>query len=420
MNSVKEEIDFSELIQDDRIHGSLYTDADIYNEELTRIFYNGWVFVGHDSEIPESGDWVRRNIGEQPVLMIRDKAGQVQVLMNRCTHRGNLLFTNKAGNDHHLLCPYHGWVFDADGTLLDTPEAGGYGKQFNKPDFNIPKVNHVDSYRGFVFACAAEEAIALAEHLGDAAQLLDRVADMSPSGEIELSGGWLQHRFKANWKMLPENDTDGYHVASTHQSFVMATSSQAPDYVGEGSLPQVRDWGNGHTEIDFTPGYRNVDKTFEWYGRLSESKVPDYIAAMEQRYGKAEARKKLVDGPPHAIIFPNLFLAEMNIVYYYPVAPDECVQVYTPLYLKGAPELNKRTIRQTEGAVGPAAFLLADDVTIAERTQIGLRAHGSDWLDLSRGVDREEVDEDGHPVSHLSDETSNRAFWNHYKAVMNQ
>ena len=241
---------------------------------------------------------------------------------------------------------------------------------------------------------------------------------MSPEGEIEVTGGWLQHRFKANWKMLPENDTDGYHVAVTHQSFVMATSSQVADYVGEGALPKVRDWGMGHTEIDFRLGYRDTDRTFEWYGRLDEAKVPDYVSKMETRYGKEDARKMLVDGPPHAIIFPNLFLAEMNIVFYFPVGPDECVQVYTPLYLKGAPDMNKRTIRQTEGAVGPAAFLLADDVTIAERTQIGLRAHGNDWLDLSRGMDRETVDEDGHPVSELSDETPNRAFWSHYKSVM--
>jgi len=418
MNSIKEGIDFGELIQDDRIHGSLYTDPDIYREELDRIFHNGWVFVGHDSEIPNPGDWVRRAIGEQPVLMIRDNDGQVQVIMNRCTHRGNLLCTQKQGNNKQLVCPYHGWVFGADGQLLDTPEPSGYGKQWNKADFDVPQANHVEVYRGFVFACLAEEAITLAEHLGDAAELLDRMVDMSPEGEIEVTGGWLQHRFKANWKMLPENDTDGYHVAVTHQSFVMATSSQVADYVGEGALPKVRDWGMGHTEIDFRLGYRDTDRTFEWYGRLDEAKVPDYVSKMETRYGKEDARKMLVDGPPHAIIFPNLFLAEMNIVFYFPVGPDECVQVYTPLYLKGAPDMNKRTIRQTEGAVGPAAFLLADDVTIAERTQIGLRAHGNDWLDLSRGMDRETVDEDGHPVSELSDETPNRAFWSHYKSVM--
>ncbi len=418
MNSIKEGIDFNHLIQTDRIHGSLYTDPEIYQQELEKIFYQGWVFVGHDSEIPEPGDWVRRNIGEQPVLMIRDNQNQVQILMNRCTHRGNLLCTKKQGHGKQLVCPYHGWVFGNDGQLLDTPEASGYGSNFNKATFDIPQAAHVDSYRGFVFACLAEQAITLAEHLGDAAELLDRMADMSPEGEIEVSGGWLQHRFKANWKMLPENDTDGYHVAATHQSFVMATTSQAADYVGEGALPRVRDWGNGHTEIDFTPGYRATDKTFEWYGRMPEQKVADYVDRMKQRYGADQARRMLVDGPPHAIIFPNLFLAEMNIVYYYPVGPNECVQVYTPLYLKGAPDMNRRTIRQTEGAVGPAAFLLADDVTIAERTQIGLRAHGSDWLDLSRGVDREEVDANGRPVSHLSDETPNRAFWNHYKKVM--
>lgn len=87
------------------------------------------------------------------------------------------------------------------------------------------------------------------------------------------------------------------------------------------------------------------------------------------------------------------------------------------MFLKGVPELNFKLLRQSEGALGPAAFLLADDATIAERAQKALQA-GTPWCDLSRGMDRETVRDDGVKESRMSDETSNRGFWHHYRSVM--
>ena len=420
MAATAESVNYDYLIQKDRIHGSLYTDPGIFEEEMEKIFYQGWVFVGHASEIPQPGDYVRRQVGRQPILLTRDKAGEVHALVNRCTHRGNLLCQLDQGNTRTFNCSYHGWVFGLDGELLDTPLPSGYPKDFNRKAFGINRIPGVGVYRGFIFVRMAEEGISLDEHLGDAKALLDRACDMSPTGELELTAGWLQHRFKSNWKMLPENDTDGYHVVAAHTSFIQATESQASDYIGDDAqqLPVVRDWGNGHTEIDFSPGYLKNNRRFEWFGRVPENKLGSYVEDMEKAYGKERAHEIMVMGPPHAIIFPNLFLAEMNIVFYFPVSPNECVQLYTPMYVKGAPELNRRVLRQCEGAVGPASFLLPEDVAIAERNQIGLEAKVNPWLDLTRGRDREFRDEQGRIVSRMSDETTNRALWTHYKKVM--
>src|SRR2546422_3845252 len=79
-------IDYKALVQDDRIHASLYTDPRIFDDERERIFHRGWVFVGHDSEIPRPGDFVTRHVGTEPVIMVRGKDGAVSVLVNRaCT-----------------------------------------------------------------------------------------------------------------------------------------------------------------------------------------------------------------------------------------------------------------------------------------------------------------------------------------------
>jgi len=178
----------------------------------------------------------------------------------------------------------------------------------------------------------------------------------------------------------------------------------------------LRDWGNGHTEIEFSSGYQ---QPFEWFGGAPD-KYAAYLAQLEHSCGKTEADRRVFEGPPHALIFPNLFLAEMNIALFYPLDAEESIQWHTPMFLKGVPELNTRLLRQSEAAMGPASFLLPEDITIASRNQAGLHARQPEWLDLSRGRNREYVDEAGRVVSHFTDEVTNRAFWKHYRTLMAQ
>ncbi|MBM4257291.1 MAG: Rieske 2Fe-2S domain-containing protein [Deltaproteobacteria bacterium] len=405
------------LVKDDRVHATLYTDPRIFEEELERIFYRGWVFIGHESEIPRPGDFLTRAIGRQPVIFVREKDGSPSVLLNRCAHRGSTVCTVEQGNTKAFVCPYHGWTYDLGGNLLSVAHPGGFAQSFDKSKNGLARAARIDSYRGFVFACLQPTDVSLADHLGIATKLIDRACDLSPEGEIELTAGWIRHRYGANWKMLPENDTDGYHLTFTHASFIKSINSQYSLFAGnEKDVRAVlRDWGNGHTEIDWAPGYK---RPFDWFGGGPEGKFARYLSAMEQRYGKEAAQKYTFDGPPHAIIFPNLFLAEMNIVIMQPVSVNECIHWHTPMFLKGVPEFNIRLLRQSEAAMGPASFLTADDATIASRNQVGLAARNPEWLDIGRGLHREEVDGEGRRVSHLTDETTNRAFWKHYRTVM--
>lgn len=268
MSSVLSPVDYRALVKDDRIHASLYTDPRIFDDEMERIFRRGWVFVGHDSEIPRAGDFVTRSIGLEPVIMVRGRDGEVAVLVNRCMHRGTMVCQADRGSARTFQCPYHGWTYDLSGGLLGVPYPGGYAA-LDKRTRGLSRVPRLASYRGFVFASLSAHGVSLAEHLGAATGLIDRSCDLAPAGAVELTAGWVKHRCAANWKMLPENDSDGYHLGFVHQALFKTVRSQYQRVVGdERSIKAVvRDWGHGHIEIDWSPGYQG---SLEWLGGVSE------------------------------------------------------------------------------------------------------------------------------------------------------
>lgn len=418
-------VDYRTLITDDRVHGSLYHDPGVFADELEAIFSRGWAFVGHESEVPNPGDWVTRRLGREPVILSRDRAGQVHVLANRCSHRGTALCWAARGNSPSFQCNYHAWTFGLDGSLRAVPYPGGFDK--SKDDLGLDKPGGVESYRGFVFANLSGTAGPLAAHLGEGgAGLIDRLCDLSPTGRIDLSRGWIGHRVSSNWKMWPESDNDGYHLNWVHASMV----DSSPDtYYNEtvlggetGNRSRTVDWGLGHVELDFRPSYQ---RELAWLG-TSRDKVAGYCAALEAARGPDRAARLLWDGPPHALVFPNLFLGEMNVAIIEPVSPTEMIHWHTAVQLEGVDDsLNQRLRRQSEAAMGPAAFIVPDDAVTAERIQLamagarpGWAADGRAWIDMSRGGKREEWGPQGERAALVSDETTNRGFWRQYRHVM--
>jgi phenylpropionate dioxygenase-like ring-hydroxylating dioxygenase large terminal subunit len=409
-------IRWDELIQPDRVHGSLYTDPEVFEAELERIWYRTWVYVGHVSEVPEPNDYVLKSIGPQPVIMARDKQGQIHLLLNRCAHRANLVCDAERGNSSAFRCPYHGWTFSNTGKLLGYPFSSGYGGTELKKDLGLGRVPRIDQIHGFVFGSFAAEGPALREHLGAAAGAFDRLARLSPEGEVELTAGWLKHKVKANWKMLVENETDGYHPQFVHASIFSVAKSGIGDLYGEKSTAVSRDLGEGHTENDLRPEFRRAGQPLGWFGTTAD-RMPEYVSRMRSAYGEA-AEEILIDGSPHVMVFPNLFIAEIQLFVIQPLAVDETVQHVTAIQLKGAPDMNRRMLQQTIGSVGPAGFLLADDSEMYERNQRGVQARTPEWLVLRRGTHRERLDEDGFTIGDATDEVPQRAIWRHYRSLM--
>ena len=105
------------LVRENQVHGSLYTDPTIFQEELRKIWFRTWVYVGHESEVPKPNDYVMKSIGPEPILMTRDREGRIHLLHNRCPHRGNRVCMTEKGSARSFTCPYHGWTFTNDGAL---------------------------------------------------------------------------------------------------------------------------------------------------------------------------------------------------------------------------------------------------------------------------------------------------------------
>jgi phenylpropionate dioxygenase-like ring-hydroxylating dioxygenase large terminal subunit len=402
------------LIQRDKVHGSLYTDPAIFAEELQKIWYRTWVFVGHESEVSQPGDYVRKKLGLQDVIMTRDRDGEIHLLLNRCAHRGNQVCDDAKGNSSTFRCPLHGWTFRNTGELIGFPFFKGYGTR--KLDLAMGRVTRVDSYKGFVFGSFAEDGPSLAEHLGAAAGEIDRLARLSPEGRVELTAGWLGHDTHSNWKLLAENETDGYHPQFVHGSIFGVTGSTIAPLYSDASTAVTRDLGNGHSENDLRPEFRKFAEPMRWFG-TTEDRVPEYVAAMRALHGEA-AEQILIEGAPHVMIFPNLFIAEIQVFNIQPVSVNQCTQYATAVQLAGAPELNKRMVSQCVGSVGPAGMLLADDTEMYERNQLGLEVRQPEWLEIRRGLQRERTDANGFTIGGATDETGMRGFWSHYASLM--
>lgn len=420
-------VNYDELIKEDRIHSRLYYDEEIFKEELEQIWYKQWVFIGHDSEVPNPGDFRTGMIGRQPIIICRGDDNRIRVFMNRCRHRGMTICELKRGNSGGFLCPYHGWAYKNTGEVQKIPMAETYGDRLNTDELSLVEVARLDSYRGFLFASLSKKGKPLLENLGLAKDNIDRFCAMSPTGEITLNHGVYRMTIRANWKMWIENSADGYHVMSTHGSnmyldAMFGGKQQQGGGAGLFDSLTARDLGNGHAELDMRPMRRQMGMkaTGEWSGKVPEEAVAEYQQAMADFYGKERAEQILVDGPAHAIIFPNLFIILQELRWSVPVSPDETYIYYAPALLKGAPDaINTLRLREDEGAYGPAGFQLADDIEVWQRNYTGLDARMNEWIMMHRGMGNPSwVDEEGATVEgHLS-ELNQRTQWMHYKKVM--
>ena len=144
------------LVQHDRVHRSCYTDEAIFQQELKHIFYKTCIYAGHVSQIREPGDYVAFMIGRQPMLLVRGGQGEINVLYNRCPHRGAMLCNEHKGNTGGLFtCSYHAWQFGLDGRLAAQPSPDGYQDtrlRKGDPAADMKSAARVSSYRGFIFA----------------------------------------------------------------------------------------------------------------------------------------------------------------------------------------------------------------------------------------------------------------------------
>ena len=182
-------MDVASLVEPDRVHRSVYTDPRVFDLEMERIWHRTWIYVGHESQVKEPGQYYATSIGKQPVLLTRHADGNFYVLYNRCAHKGALLVGDRCGKLKELRCCYHGWRFDFDGKLLGIPLEQGYDDtRFNRDgeEANMSRAARAESYRGFVFASLSPDAPDLKTWLGGVASSIDNMVDRAPDGAMQL------------------------------------------------------------------------------------------------------------------------------------------------------------------------------------------------------------------------------------------
>lgn len=399
------------LVRKDKVHRDVYTDPAIFALEMERIWGRAWIYVGHESQVKNPGDYFATTIGTQSVIMTRHKDNKVYVLFNRCSHKGAQLIGDSCGHAQQIRCVYHGYVFDTDGTLLHIPSEEGYaGSDYckGKVDANIQQVPRVDSYRGLIFASLSKDGPDLASWLSGAAASIDNLADRSPVGEIEIAGGCFRYVHDCNWKMFVENLNDAMHPMVVHQSSsgtakrvfddlkmdkndvpfeleMLAPFTSDYDFFDEMGLIA---WNNGHS---VTGGKFSIHSAY--------SQIPGYFDALVDAYGEERSKEILGVNRHNTVVYPSFTLKGVitSIRIVKPIAVNKTVIESWVFRQVGAPEeLFHRSITYCNLINSHANLVGPDDQEAYHRMQHGLETKDNNaWVSQHRYLDEEKVEAEG-------------------------
>ncbi|MDP6390149.1 MAG: Rieske (2Fe-2S) protein, partial [Alphaproteobacteria bacterium] len=139
-------------VENGLIDRCIFTSKDIFDEEQEKIFTRAWLFIGHESLIPNPGDFVSSRMGTEPVILCRDREGEVHVLLNSCRHRGMKVCLYDVGNTNLFTCPYHAWSYALDGTLAGVPQQNELYPELDRSKWSLIEVAQMIIYKGTIWA----------------------------------------------------------------------------------------------------------------------------------------------------------------------------------------------------------------------------------------------------------------------------
>jgi len=310
-----------------RISPAILFDEDVYELERERLFGRAWLVVGHEDMIPKPGDYVTNYMGEVPVMVTRDLAGKIHVLVNRCMHRGNQVCLFDRGNVQQFVCSYHGWTYDVAGKLIGVPlEEPLYRDELNKAENGLEEVPRVANFKGLLFASFDAAAPSLEEWLGeDVCWWLQTYVLVEHLGGLEMLPGWHRYQSPGNWKLHAENYIgDDYHVfASTHVSWfkvvgdLLEKGLLSPEMMtpgGERGTKYEGSAGAGYGRgIPFGMGMVVLDDSvYEFDLKEARRLGPEAVEWVQERHRRFQEVLKDREPKPYSFmngaIFPNLGL----------------------------------------------------------------------------------------------------------------
>lgn len=204
------------LLQDRKPGYSLprdfYVDDAIFRADLAAVFETDWLFACSVAEIRRPGDYVTLQIGDNPVVVLRDRDGQVAAFHNTCRHRGSMICQKEQGRANRLVCPYHQWVYELDGTLVNARQMP---EDFDKSAHSLAPV-HVEVICGMVYICLADQPPSLAAFRAGVTPYI--APHMPDRTKVAFSTTIVED---ANWKLVIENNRECYHCAGNHPELLV-------------------------------------------------------------------------------------------------------------------------------------------------------------------------------------------------------
>ena len=303
---------------------------------MERIFHRGWVFVGHESEIPAPGDFVTRHIGPSRSSWCAGRTAPSAGARQPLHAPRHLGVRGRASSARTFACPYHGWTYDLSGALLGVPYPAAT-RRCDKRAHGLARA----AARGPPIAASSSRAsvadgLSLAEHLGPATRLIDRSCDLAPDGEIELQRGLGQASLRrATGRCCPRTTATATTSASCTPRSVQDGPHPVPARGGRRARPSRRWCATGAAATSRSTGRPATSSPSSGSAAPPARRWPTSSRPLERRDGAEAARRRFMEGPAHALIFPNLFLGETNIAIVQPLGVEECVHWHTPMFLKG-------------------------------------------------------------------------------------
>lgn len=379
-------------VQDDKETGvfrcrrDIFTNPELFELEMKHLFESNWVYLAHESQIPDNNDYYTTSIGRQPIIITRDKQGELHAVINACAHKGAMLCRRKHGNKGSFTCPFHGWTFNNTGKLLKVKDekTTEYPVSFNKNgSHDLTKVARFQSYRGFLFGSLNADVQPLEEYLGETRVIIDQIVDQAPNG-LEVLRGNSSYVYDGNWKMQMENGCDGYHVSSVHWNYA-ATMGRRHE---EGT--KATDANNWSKSVAGVYGFEN-GHILLWTKTLNPEVRPIWNQREElaQRVGQDRA-DFIVSQTRNLCIYPNVFLMDQFGTQIRVARPLSVNQTEISIFCFGpkgeSAEDRANRIRQYEDFFNVSGMGTADDLEEFRACQAGYAGSAVRWNDMSRGA----------------------------------
>lgn len=318
------DLEIKPIEQAETIPARWFTDPQLLSDEIDLILASSWQYLGHESQIPNPGDYRVDELFGKPLLTVRTQSGEIRCFANVCRHRGGPL-ADKHGSGRVLRCMYHAWTYNLEGTLIGAPKFEGV-ENFQKKDCTLPRYR-LETYDGLMFVNLSGTAGPLSEHLGPIRETIEpiRLADMRYHTRVV-------YPVKANWKVYIDNYMEGYHLLPVHPE-----------------LSRILDVSGYRTTVD---QHRVLQ-----YGPLAGEDNPYHTSGDAYYYH----------------VFPNLMFnilpgrLQMNSIL--PVDADHCLTVFD-FFFSEQDEAKRAERAKDDLAVSDLIQL--EDIHICERVQKGL------------------------------------------------